>query len=239
MNEDTRNAAFEHAQAEFPREACGLVVIVKGKERFWPCRNISEYAGDQFIMAPEDYAAAERAGEITGVFHSHVNLPADPSDADRAACEATQVPWYILGLPSMGWAEIEPCGFEAPLVGRVHVWGSMDCWTIVKDWYKRERGIELINLPRAPNFWLRGENILGDNYRRAGFVDVQEGSPLEVGDVIMMQTGDSDFPNHVALYIGDDQILHHAEHRLSSRDVYGGWYKKHTVKVVRYEGDQA
>lgn len=239
MNEDTRKAAFEHAQAEFPREACGLVVVVKGKERFWPCRNISDYGGDQFVMSPEDYAAAEIAGEITGIFHSHINLPADPSDADRASCEATGVPWYILGLPSMGWAEFEPCGFEAPLVGRVHVWGAMDCWSIVRDWYSRERGIELINLPRAPNFWQRGENILGDNYRRAGFVQISEDDDLEVGDIIMMQTGDSDFPNHVALYIGDDQILHHAEHRLSSRDVYGGWYKKHTVKVVRYEVGQA
>lgn len=239
MIEETRRAAIEYAQIQFPREACGLVIIVKGKERFWPCRNISEYGNDQFIMAPEDYAEAERAGEIVGVFHSHINLPPDPSQADKVACEATQLPWYIVGLPTLGWAEIEPYGYEAPLVGRIHCWGTLDCWSIVRDWYKRERSIELINLPRAPNFWKRGEDILGDNYKRAGFVEVQEDAELQVGNVILMQTGDSDFPNHVALYIGDDQILHHAENRLSSRDVYGGWYKKHTVKVVRYADNSA
>jgi hypothetical protein len=147
--------------------------------------------------------------------------------------------WYIVGIPTLNWAEFEPSGYEAPLVGRVHCWGTLDCWTIVRDWYARERGIELINLPRAPNFWKRGENILGDNYKRAGFTEISEDEPLEVGDVILMQTGDSLFPNHVALYIGDDIILHHAENRLSSRDVYGGWYKKHTVKVVRYAQGQA
>jgi len=234
MNEDTREAASQYAQAEFPREACGLVVIVRGKEKFWPCRNISDFGGDQFIMDPNDYAEAEKAGEIVGVFHSHINLPPIPSGADKVACEATGLKWYIIGVPTLSWFEFEPSGYEEPLVGRVHCWGTLDCWSIVRDWYRIERGIELINLPRAPNFWQRGENILGDNYKRAGFVAIHEDEPLEVGDVILMQTGDSPFPNHVALYIGDDIILHHAENRLSSRDVYGGWYKKHTVKVVRY-----
>jgi len=239
MNEDTRAAAEAYAQAEYPREACGLVVIVKGKERFWPCVNTSEYGNDQFIMDPHDYAEAEQAGEIVGVFHSHVNLPPTPSEADLVACEATSLRWYIVGIPSLLWADFAPTGYQAPLVGRVHCWGTLDCWAMVRDWYKRERNIDLINLPRSPNFWRRGENILGDNYVRAGFRLLSEEETIDVGDVIMMQTGDSDFPNHVALYIGDDQILHHAENRLSSRDVYGGWYKKHTVKVVRYEGNQA
>lgn len=239
MNEKTRAAAIKHAEEQFPREACGLVVVVRGKERYWPCRNIDEHGGDQFIMAPEDYSSACRAGEVVGIFHSHVNLPATPSEADKVACEATGLPWYIAGVPSGTWAEIEPSGYEAPLVGRVHHWGTLDCWSIVRDWYKRERGIELINLPRTKDFWKRKENILGDNYKKAGFVDIPDGEPLEVGDVFLMQTGDSLFPNHVALYIGDGHILHHAEGRLSSREVYGGWYQKHTVRAVRYAGCEA
>lgn len=236
MTPENVEAAFTHAKQEYPREACGLLVIVKGKERYWPCRNISEYGDDQFIMAPEDYAAAERAGEIVGLFHSHPDLPADPSDADRSACEATGLKWYIAGYPTMSWAEIEPCGYEAPLVGRIHTWGRMDCWSIVRDWYARERGVQLPDFPRYKDFWKNGEDIVGTCYPKAGFVDVPEGEELEIGDMIIMQTGDSDFANHCALYIGDDQILHHAENRLSSRDVYGGWYKKHTLKVVRYAG---
>lgn len=239
MNEDTRAAALEHARAEFPREACGLVIIFKGRERYWPCANLSTVGGDQFIMCPEDYGKAEEAGEVVGVFHSHVNLPPDPSEADKVSCEATNVPWYIVGIPTETWAQIEPCGYEAPLVGRVHCWNALDCWTLVHDWYRRERGIILMNVPRYREYWKDGKDILGGNAEAAGFVDVPEGKPLEAGDVILFQTGDSMVANHVALYIGDDQILHHAENRLSSRDVYGGWYKKHTVRVVRYAGDSA
>lgn len=238
MTPETREAAILHAQAEYPREACGLVVVVKGREKFWPCRNLSDYGDDQFVMSPEDYAEADRAGEITGIFHSHVDIAPDPSDADRSACEASGLKWYIVGIPSFAWAEIEPSGYEVPLVGRVHVWGRMDCWTIVQDWYARERGITLGDRPRSRGFEQRGEDPLGE-YKSFGFVDVPDGEELEIGDVILMQTGDSLVSNHVAVYIGDDQILHHAENRLSSRDVYGGWYKKHTTKVVRYADNQA
>jgi len=239
MKDATRAAALDHAKAAYPHEACGLVVIVRGKERFWPCRNLSEVPQDQFIIDPVDYAAAEAAGEIVAVFHSHVHIPPAPSQPDLVSCEATGLRWYIVNPQTEEWAEFEPSGYVAPLVGRTHCWGRLDCWSLVRDWYQRERGIDLIDLPRSAGFWRRGENILGDNCERAGFRDLVEGEGMQAGDVILTQTGDSPFPNHVLLYLGDDLILHHAENRLSSRDIYGGWYRKHTVRVVRYAHSQA
>ena len=228
-----------HAQAQFPLEACGLVIVKRGKMRFLPCRNINPDPADNFTLDPLDYAAAEDAGEIVAVFHSHCNLPATPSEADRVACEATGLKWIILGIPSMTWAEFEPSGYEAPLVGREHVWGVVDCWTIVRDWYLREWNVRLIDLPRWRDYWTTGSNIIGDNIEAAGFYCLKDGQDIEIGDVILMQTAGSSVPNHVALYIGDDLILHHAEGRLSSREVWGGWYRKHAVKVCRYENRPA
>lgn len=237
MKTETRDAALEHAKAQFPKEACGLVVVVRGKERYWPCQNISEDPRDHFMMDPNDYSEASLAGEITGIVHSHIYIPPTPSEPDLVACEATGLKWYIVSLPNETWAECAPCGYEAPLVGREHCWGTLDCWTLVRDWYRQERGVELINLPRTRDFWRDGTDLLGGNFVKAGFRLLSEEEQLEEGDVILMQTGDSTVANHVALYLGDDLILHHAEGRLSSRDVYGGWYKKHTVKVVRYAND--
>ena len=82
MNEINQSLALAHAAKEFPREACGLLVIQKGREVYCPCRNIG-VGTDQFVIHPEDFVAADRQGEIVGVFHSHPNMPPEPSQADR------------------------------------------------------------------------------------------------------------------------------------------------------------
>ncbi|WP_255344084.1 NlpC/P60 family protein, partial [Acinetobacter baumannii] len=43
---------------------------------------------------------------------------------------------------------ISPTGYEAPYEGRPYVYGSFDCWTLCRDFYLREFGIELRDYPR-------------------------------------------------------------------------------------------
>ena len=100
MDSVNQSLALAHAARVFPREACGLLVIHKGRETYVPCRNIG-VGTDQFVIHPEDYVRADRLGEIVGVFHSHPNLPAEPSQADKVACEASGLPWFILSYPCL------------------------------------------------------------------------------------------------------------------------------------------
>ena len=57
---------------------------------------------------------------------------------------------------------------------------------------------------------------------------------VQPGDLILMQLS-SPLPNHAAIYLGDQLILHHVQQRLSSRDVYGGYYGKSTACALRHE----
>lgn len=233
ITESSKNMAVRHAKAEFPREACGLFTVDTNGVLYHACENISKDR-DTFIMAPEDYLKATKFGKVVGLFHSHCNCPPTPSDADRAVCEATQVPSYIFSLPNELWETVYPAGFEAPYLGRRWVYGVFDCYSLMKDWLKREKKIELPEFERRPEWWNKGENLFLDNLELNGFKKIPL-KELQRGDIILMQIS-SKVPNHVAVYLGNDKILQHLINRISSEYVYGGYWHKVTSACYRHEG---
>jgi len=224
---------LEHARAEFPREACGLVAVVKGRRRYFPCRNIAETPDEHFVLDPADYSETEDKGEIVAVVHSHPTTNHNPSQADRVACEKSGLPWHIVNPQTEQWGYCEPAGFELPYVGREFSFGVVDCYSLCRDWYGRELDLKLSDYDRRDKFWLRGENLYLDNFASEGFREIPL-EELQYGDAVLMQL-ESPLPNHAAIYLGDQQILHHVQGRLSSRDIYGGYYWKSTAKALRHE----
>ena len=243
MSPATLDAFRAHAVADYPREACGLAVVVKGRERYLACRNLATTPSEHFVLAAEDYAAAEEAGEIVAVMHSHPDAPARASEGDRVACEASGLPWWIVsvvpgadGKPEAGELScIEPHGYEAPLVGRPFHHGVLDCWSLCRDWYAREWGLVLPDPVRHDNWWDDGSSDLyTENLAVAGFVPV-DAKDIQRGDLILMQIRSRNLvPNHAGIYLGDGLMLHHMYGRLSSRDVYGGYWVENTRLVARH-----
>jgi proteasome lid subunit RPN8/RPN11 len=236
LEEGVKAKIVEHAKEHCPNEVCGLIVIRKGKQIYWPCKNLAN-GSDQFILDPEDYSKADEAGDIVAVVHSHPNMSAKPSQADLVACEASGLPWFIIGLPDEIWEYFEPNGYVAPLVGRKWSHGVLDCYSIIRDWYKQERGIELLNFNRSDGWWNEGENLYLDNFAKAGFYEIKQ-DDLQEGDVILMKIV-SPVPNHGAIYLGDGIILHHVHGRLSTREVFGGYWLKNSAAYLRYENSNS
>jgi len=80
---EVRAALEEHAGAEAPNEACGVIVLRESRaERYEPGRNraASPYRFE-LDVDPEVWFLEDEGYELA-VFHSHVSAPARPSRTD-------------------------------------------------------------------------------------------------------------------------------------------------------------
>jgi len=226
---DFREQAYRHALECYPAESCGLMVEANGNVMYWPCKNLAGET-DIFILCPKDYLAASKAGEIKAVVHSHPNSSVEPSQADLVSCEATGLPWYIIGVPSGVWNMISPKGYVANLVGRTWTHGVLDCYSLIRDYYWQKLSVVLPDFKRVDNWWQNGGNLYLDNFSAVGFTVEEE---PQAGDVLLMQIK-APVPNHGAIYLGDGVILHHLHGRLSCREAWDGYYRKNTTHILRY-----
>jgi len=208
--------------------------VVKGKLIYTPCRNVfanDPYKHDVFQIEEEDYAAVEDKGEIVAIVHSHVGEPPIPSMSDKVGIEAHGVPWLIVNHPVGNFTITEPSGYKAPPIGRPYVYGSLDCFSLCRDYYK-EIGIHFKDYARGERWWEKGENLYMDNFEEAGFFLIEQKDLREHDAILMMAR--SAVPNHAAIYLGNNLILQHCEGRLSSRDVYGGYWMKCATHFLRH-----
>ena len=240
MEQNTLQAIQAHAVAEYPRECCGLVVATEEGELYVTCRNAAENASEHFRLPGEDYAAAEDLGEVLALVHSHPNAAATPSDADRVMCEASGLTWHIVSVGQVVGSEpechdlhtIRPCGYLAPLVGRQFAHGVLDCYSLVEDFYAWNLGIRLGRYDREDRWWEKGQDLYSiERLKAEGFEPVT--GDLQRGDMILMEIR-SPVPNHAGIYLGDGQMLHHMDGRLSERVPYGGMWAERTRYVVRH-----
>lgn len=98
------NEAFQkmksHAEADYPNECCGFFFGLEGDVRQVRIARKVENAkegdqSDRFQIDPKDYQEAEKYAikhdlDLLGVYHSHPDHPAEPSEHDRKVA----MPWF-------------------------------------------------------------------------------------------------------------------------------------------------
>lgn len=237
MNPKTRQDIRDHAIEAEPNECCGFILSVGHHERVFRAQNSSSSPQEFFRIAPAEWVAAEKIGKVIAVYHSHPKRPATPSNADKAASEALNLPFYIV-QPQSGKIELyTPVGWAPELEGREFVHGVFDCYSLVRDYYKKAHNIILPDYYREDKWWEKlnsdDKGMYLDNYVDAGFYIIVDGS-IMIGDMILMHLF-SPVPNHAAIYIEDNMILHHVQGRVSNREIYGKLWRDRTTHVLRHK----
>lgn len=229
LNERLRKEIRAHAELTNKKECCGLLVRVGEDLLYYPCGNLA-LRDSEFIMDPKDAMLAEEAGEIVAVVHSHPYTPPEPTQPDLVSMEASGLPWVIVNWPTLEIREHTPVGYVAPLIGRVFSHHILDCFTLIRDYYKQTLDIDMKDYDREERWWERGQDIYVQNYEDAGFVRVDE---PQKHDVLLMQIH-SLVPNHAAIFLGDGTILQHLQGRLSGIYPWGGYWQRSTTHVLRH-----
>ena len=113
-----RSALVEHAEAEKPNEACGLVAVRDGAaERYIPARNGAASPYRFELEADPEAWFLEDEGYELAVFHSHLASPPRPSRTDVENIGLWEGrPYLILALHTgelAGWRIVD--GRSEPL----------------------------------------------------------------------------------------------------------------------------
>tara|TARA_Y100000748_G_scaffold302863_1_gene306281 strand:- start:6287 stop:6988 length:702 start_codon:yes stop_codon:yes gene_type:complete len=216
----------EHFKNEYPREGCGVLAVVQGKKKFFPCTNVAEEDED-FVIDSKEYIKLLRTTDIVGIVHSHPDASSEPSDTDKKYCNALGIPYYIFSYPEMDLTVVQPKKNLTELYGREYEFGVLDCFEAMRD-YLKSKGIEIP--PRAlfeDDWWEKGQL----DYFSAEVIKDWGGQPVDINtdlqenDVLIFKV-DAERNNHCGVYLGNDIFYHHAVNRLSCREsIYPFWHK--------------
>tara|TARA_Y100000996_G_C22533839_1_gene647548 strand:- start:51 stop:737 length:687 start_codon:yes stop_codon:yes gene_type:complete len=220
----------QHFEKEYPREACGVIGIIKGKRQWFPCENLAQ-GTENFVLSSKDYLNIKSKADILGIVHSHPDASNKASEYDIDCCNALGIPYYIFSYPDMELNIVEPKRRAYPLIGREYEFGIKDCFEAMRDWLEKEN---ILIPPREPfedDWWnndldyFTEENIKNWNHKK---VD----SP-EKNDVLIFKIREK-VANHCGVYLGNDIFFHHAENRLSCRENLYPFWIQHLVGIYRH-----
>lgn len=236
------DAAKAHALAEFPKEACGVIV----GNVYLPCENIADDPTATFLIQSSLVEAYIISEQLQGVIHSHpfakLTELSSPSATDITGQMNTGVPWGIIDTD--GSFARDPYWFgdpllDEPLIGTEFHHGVRDCYVAVRKWFWQKRGIKLTDIPRDDKWWVNSPSLYVEHFERCGFQrislrDIQDGDCL-LGKV------NAKVVNHAAIYLSNEldgrgTLYHHLPGRLSRRESAAPWLSRADM-IVRYNAN--
>jgi len=157
------------------------------------------------------------------------------SDDNRELMESNGVPLVQFDPEMAVCKEFMPSRYfeNAPYEGRFFLHGLLDCYTLFRDWYSNELGIDIPwNIEKPFGWWMRSDSLYLKYMKEAGFS--QQRGVMQRGDVLLFAIG-AQVTNHAAVYLGGNEMLHHLNGRLSCVEEFTDRWKSHRTAICRHE----
>ncbi len=222
--DEMKQYIVQQAEKALPNEMCGFILRFPNFYEFRQCDNIAPNPTETFEMDWDFMTYYD--GMVAAIVHSHPNGEPFLSGADRQAQVATDVPWILAVSGSLKL--FQPV---AHLRGREFVYGQADCCRLIQDAYHL-CGLDVSDHVRTDlDGDANNQALLNYFNNNQYFIRVDN---IQAGDIILTSSSHGT-PDHAALYLGDDEILHHVHNQLSRREPYGVFWQRKTHSVWRHK----
>lgn len=121
------------------------------------------------------------------------------------------------------------------LLGQPFDFGTHDCFALGRRYFRETFDIEVPDYARPHDWDADKLNLIELCYEHAGFEKVTrwKAKDLRPGDVLCMAVGSAN-PNHFAIYVGDNTMVHHLANRLSTAEPYRDFWQSVTCFLLRH-----
>jgi proteasome lid subunit RPN8/RPN11 len=215
ITQEFRKAFIEHMMSDEPNEVCGLLTLSNG---YVPVENVAENRVKDFAMTPEDSLRVVSDPDVIAYCHTHPGGLMCASKSDMEVQIQIGKPMIIAARHyQTRHVEIFQVGdhlLDMPLEGVPFRYNSYDCFEEIRRYMWQKRSVKLKSLPRDMYFWMTeggiAQNPINTLHQEWGFTRFNpEAIEPGIGDVLIYQTDGAKVPNHCAIYVGNNCILHH------------------------------
>lgn len=121
------------------------------------------------------------------------------------------------------------------LIGLPFLMGKRDCFALSRNFFKQNFDLDIIDYARPQDWEADNLNLIELCYEHAGFEKLTnfKFKDLRPGDVLCMSIGSSN-PNHFAIYVGDNTMIHHLSGRFSTDEPFRDFWRNVTSFVLRH-----
>ena len=236
MNTTLKERIKKHAHEVAPEECCGIVYIQDKNLLIKKCQNVTkESKNEDFEIDDTDFIDCHNKGEIIGIYHSHPESAAF-SEEDIFRAEEICLPFYLYAIKEDKFAIYYPSEYLPSYIGRPFIFGVNDCYTLVREYYRREFQTGLGDYDADFDYASKEVSNFEINWEKEGFCLKTNYTDIKKGDVLVFKINKS-FPQHIGVYLGKNEFLHHPLNSQSRIELLDGLWAKSLVGYLRHQNN--